>query len=52
MNNHNNLFKITKDLVGHKGEITFPSYTSDNELANKFSDFLKRVQMSNLKANI
>ena len=36
------LFRITKNLMGHKGEIILPSCSSDEHLANKFSDFFMR----------
>jgi len=32
------LFKITKNLMGNKGEIILPSCSSDEHLVNKFSD--------------
>jgi len=35
----NRLFRITKNLMGYKGEIILPSCSSDEHLANKFSDF-------------
>jgi len=34
------LFRITKNLMGHKGEIFLPSCSSDEYLANKFGDFV------------
>jgi hypothetical protein len=36
------LFRITKNLMGQKGEIILPSYSSGNDLANKFSDFFTK----------
>ena len=36
------LFRITKNLMGHKGEIILPSCSSDEYLANKFSDFFNK----------
>jgi len=36
------LFKITKNLIEHKGEIILPSCSSDEHLANKPSDFFMR----------
>ena len=36
------LFRITKNLMGHKREIILPNYSSDNVLANKFGDFFTK----------
>jgi len=36
------LFKLTKYLMGRKGEIILPICSSDEHLANKFSDFFMR----------
>ena len=36
------MFKIIKNVMGHKGEIILPSFSSDEHLANKFSDFFMR----------
>ena len=36
------LFRITKNLMGHKGELYLPSCSSDERLAYKFSDFFMR----------
>ncbi len=33
---------ISKNLMGHKGKIILPSYSSGNDLANKFSDFFTK----------
>jgi hypothetical protein len=33
------LFKLSKHLMGHKGEVIVPSYPSDRDLANRFGDF-------------
>ena len=38
----NDLFKITKNLMAHKGEIMLPSYSSYNDAANKFTDFFTK----------
>jgi exonuclease III len=37
--NQKQLFKITQNLMGQKGEVILPSSFSDEDLANKFSDF-------------
>ena len=36
------LFRITKNLTRHKGEIILPRCSFDNDLANKFSDFFTK----------
>ena len=50
-NSHKCLFRITKNLVGHKGEIILPSCSSDEHLANKFSDFFMR-KITTIRDNI
>ena len=41
-NSQKDLFKKTQNLMAHKGEIILSSYSSDNDLANKCSDFFMR----------
>ena len=36
------LFWITKNPMEHKEEIILPSYSSENDVANKFSDFFTK----------
>jgi len=41
-NSQNIMFKITKNLMGQKGEIILLSCSSYEHLTNKFSDFFMR----------
>ena len=51
MNSQKCLFRITKNLMRHKGEIILPSCSSDEHLANKFSDFFMR-KITTIRDNI
>lgn len=48
---HKKLFRLTKNLMGQKGEIVLPSCPSDTTLANRFSEFFMN-KIATIRENI